>query len=198
MEMGLQVLGQRTNAHRTTASGAYLALVLGGATGGAAAGTLLGEIGSLLGVHSYRGPIGSSLLLVVSVLTVRHPSREWGWRRQVQRNSSFGIRTALLRAFLWGIELGSGFGTVITQSATLVLFVVCLLTPIPIAAGAGAAYGAARLLRTWRGPRRRGQELFNEPMLRYEGGRHLAMRLNSAFVIASAILTTAVAVAQTI
>ena len=100
--------------------------------------------------------------------------------------------------FLWGIELGSGIATVITQSATLAVLAIVSVSPIGIAAAAGASFGLARLVRTWRGAFPAPGQPFALAIERFGAGERTVSRINEIFVCAVACLAIGLLVADTI
>lgn len=195
MEMALQVFGTRT-VRRTSLTRylAYLKLLAGGAIGGGLTATAVALAGTILRTYALSVPVLVVLLVMISYTTLRSRSREYGWHRQVNRTSSFGIRSPRWLPVLWGAELGSGIATVITQSATLVFLAVALVTPVGLSACTGILYGVARLAPTWRGMVHRAGASFSDPMKRYGSSRPLASSINASVVVTATLAAITLAI----
>lgn len=193
MEMGLRVLGLRTPS-RIGRFTNFVLLVSGGVLGGTIAASLLSLGGTLSQLSRFDLYVMTVMMILVTFITIRYPTREWGIHRQVDRGASFGVTQSRPRTFLWGLELGSGVATVITQTSTLAILIIALLSPIQEAVMVGAIYGGARLLRTWRGSFPRPGAPFSDAMHRHDQHPRRTARLNASAVIVLTIWLAALSV----
>lgn len=138
--MGLRFLGRGKGCQAAKAGTLH---VLGGACGGAAIGGILGLLGSLVSLSTWRLEIvGVIIIFALWHSLVRNPWK-LGRRRQVPRRLESYLPTDL-SYFAWGAMLGSGVVTLIPYSSLLVILGVELTSGVGLSCACGAAFGAAR------------------------------------------------------
>lgn len=144
MAMGLSFLG-RGGQWRLARIRITLVHIVGSVAGGAAVGGLVGALGSLLQLSSWRPWIIGAAILWALGLTMRRGIMRLGSRHQVPRSWSQTMPPAR-RFVLWGVLLGSGVATPIVSSSFLVLVSAELTAGVLLGAAAGAIFGAMREL----------------------------------------------------
>lgn len=138
MASGLCLLG-RGERRRSLYATAHVVFA---AAGGAIAGLTLGLVGQ--SVHAIlRNTLAVGLAALAAYLAIRPPPAGAGLSRQVVRTLERRVRPLPAYAF-WGVELGSGFSTVIPYSAFLLLLAIELASGPRLAAAAGAGFGLVR------------------------------------------------------
>src|SRR4051812_8063468 len=114
MAMGLSHLG------RGGAARIRVTHLVGAAIGGMLVGAVLGSVGAMLGLATWRAwLVGASTVLALVVALSRRPI-PLGRQRQVPREWNQTMSPAR-RYLLWGAMLGAGVATPIFTSAVLVL-----------------------------------------------------------------------------
>ncbi len=182
MAVGLGLLG-RGGTRRVVALWALH--VAGAALAGAAAGGLVGWVGSLATLPAWRPWTVGAVALVALGLGVWRGAPPLGRQRQVPRRWARTMPPAR-RFFLWGALLGCGVATPIFHSAFLLLLGAQLTAGATLGAAAGALFGAARQATALlpvlgrAGPER--------TMDLLEVLRPLAGRLNAALVVAGGLI----------
>ena len=182
MALGLGLLG-RGGTRRALGLGALH--VAGAALAGALLGGLVGGIGALAGLATWRPWIVAGGALIALGLALRRQPPKLGRQRQVPRRWAPGTPPA--RVYLvWGAMLGSGVATPIFHTAFLVLLAAQLTGGVALGLVSGALFGAAR------------QATALLPLLaRLDPGRTVdlletlrpvARRLNAALIVAGALV----------
>lgn len=164
--------------------------LVGGATGGLAAGCLAAGIAAVIGLlmpeDLLRVVIAASVLFYgLAALVGREP-----WRPRVERQVPEGFRRTPYHrttAFLWGVDLGFGWSTRQPSSAYFVAFLATLVVAPTVAVFAGLAFGITRALTIL--PAARGSTL-EEVEARYDAVR--------AYTRLPAVVTAFVATALSI
>ena len=140
MAVGLGLLGRGGTRQ---ALGLWALHVAGAAMAGALLGGLVGGIGALAGLATWRPWIVGGGALLAFGLALRRQPPKLGRQRQVPRRWAPG--TPPSRVYLiWGTMLGSGVATPIFHTAFLVLLSAQLTGGLALGLVAGALFGAAR------------------------------------------------------
>ena len=182
MAVGLGLLG-RGGRHR--ALGLWALHVAGAALAGAAVGGLVGWVGSLASLGSWRPWIVGGAALVAFGLGLRRQPPKLGRQRQVPRRWSPG--TPVSRVYvIWGAMLGCGLATPIFHTAFLVLLAAQLTSGVALGVASGALFGAARQTTALVPLLRRLEPTRTMGLL--ETLRPLARRLNVALVVGGGLI----------
>jgi hypothetical protein len=186
MLASINPLGERgRNQHYWITISAYLAA---STIAGASLGALLGLAGSAIARSAAAlGTIAAvavlGLLLDTRVLRLRVP----GLRRQVNENWLVQFRGWVYGAG-FGAQLGVGFATIVTASATWVAFACALLSGTWLAGGlVGAVFGLARALPILSAARVRDPAALRDLVRRLERVRPRVALVSSAAQGAAAI-----------
>ena len=182
MAVGLGLLGRGGTRQ---ALGLWALHVAGAALAGALLGGLVGGIGALAGLATWRPWIVAGGAFLALGLALRRQPATLGRQRQVPRRWAPGTPPA--RVYLvWGAMLGSGVATPIFHTAFLVLLAAQLTGGVALGLVSGALFGAAR------------QATALLPLLgRFDPGRTMglletlrpvARRLNAALVVAGGLV----------
>lgn len=117
--------------------------LLGAMLGGAAVGGLLGALGSLLGLSSWRAVvIAIAVFWAVSLAMSQRPTR-LGRQQQVPRRWATTMPPGR-RYALWGVMLGSGVATPVVSSSLVVLLGAQTTAGPMLGALAGIVFGGTR------------------------------------------------------
>ena len=140
MAAGLGLLGR---GGKRQALGLWALHVTGAALAGALLGGLIGGVGVLAGLATWRPWIvGGAALLAFGLGQMPRPPK-LGRQRQVPRRWAPGTPPA--RVYLiWGAMLGSGVATPIFHTAFLLLLAAQLTGGLALGLVSGALFGAAR------------------------------------------------------
>ena len=140
MAVGLGLLGR---GGKRQAIGLWALHMAGAALAGTLLGGLVGGIGALAGLATWRPwVVGAAALLALGLGLLRQPMK-LGRQQQVPRRWPPG--TPPSRVYLvWGAMLGSGVATPIFHTAFLVLLAAQLTGGVVLGLVSGALFGAAR------------------------------------------------------
>ncbi len=138
--MGLDLLGRGKKVQAVRASILHL---LGAILGGAFVGGLLGWLGSLLSLSTWRPEIIGAIAAFALWHSVSRRPPKLGPRRQVPRKLRYP-KSLVAYYFLCGALLGCGIATLIPYSCLLVILGTQLTSGVVLGCMSGALFGGTR------------------------------------------------------
>ena len=151
---------------------------VGAILAGTAVFTIVGLVGSLLGLDRLNPWLALGAILAAAILDLVG-ARPWGPHRQVDEDWLGRYRDWVI-GFGFGFQLGLGLVTILPSFGYWAILVVAASMGLPEAALIGAGYGAGRSLLLFTGRRIASTGALADLLRRFTGAEPIARRISMA------------------